>query len=64
MESNPINGLDHSDGSESNTNLDGLPGSTGEIEENCKYLKLFALKAVQFSSVQFFFCLFVCLFGR
>ena len=39
MESNPSYGLDHSDGSESDTNLDELPGPNDEIEENCNYLK-------------------------
>ena len=40
MESNPSYGLDHSDGSESDTNLDGLlPGPNDEMEENCNYLK-------------------------
>ena len=37
IESNPGYGLDHSDGSESDTNLGGLPND--EIEENCNYLK-------------------------
>ena len=39
LESNPGYGLDHSDGSESDTNLVGLPGPNDEIEENCNYLK-------------------------
>ena len=39
MGSNPGYGLDHSDGSESDTNLVGLPGPNDEIEENCNYLK-------------------------
>ena len=44
MESNPSYGLDHSDGSESDTNLDGLlPVPNDEIEENCNYLKKYSL---------------------
>ena len=39
MESNPSYVLDHSDGSESDTNLDGLPVPNDEIEENCNYFK-------------------------
>ena len=38
MESNPSYGLDHSDGSESDTNLDGLTVPNDEIEENCNYI--------------------------
>ena len=39
IESNPGYGLDHSDGSESDTNLDVLPVPNDEIEENCNNFK-------------------------
>ena len=46
MESNPSHGLEHSDGSESDTNLVGRPGPNDEIEENCNYLKNTCLLSV------------------
>ena len=37
MESNPVYGLSHSDDSESDADLDGVPEPNDDTEENCNY---------------------------